>query len=84
MSSPSTAIKYRLSFTTGGLFWSESINLIETYPEVARKLMEYAEAAREDIGYRSRRWALRSFDPCVMTSKTQKLYEKLLPQGKCK
>ena len=31
MISPSTAIKYRLSFTTGGLFWSESIDLIDRY-----------------------------------------------------
>jgi len=31
MISPSTAIKYRLSFTTGGLFWSESTDLIDRY-----------------------------------------------------
>jgi hypothetical protein len=31
MISPSTAIRYRLSFTTGGLFWSESIDLIDRY-----------------------------------------------------
>jgi len=29
---------------------SESINLIEQYPEVADKLMEYASQARNDIG----------------------------------
>ena len=31
MSSSSTDNKYRLSFTTGGLFWSESIDLIDRY-----------------------------------------------------
>ena len=65
---------------------SRPILLAQSQTELTETLLRLIKdpAAREDIGYRSRRWAQRSFDPCVMTSKTQKLYEKLLPQGKCK
>ena len=35
--------------------------------------------ARERVGFESRNWAIRSFDPKVMAVKTQNLYNKLVP-----
>ncbi len=60
MISSLTANKYRLSFTTGGLFWSESIDLIDRYlQEGDWDLLRTAVVSEDALRVRTRAASMR-------------------------